>query len=210
MNCDRVVFEPLHHMNKQSQTITNPEILKNLVPEVVNIFLGLSWALQQYSQKITQTSESEKRSIYLAPLNVSLGLVSTNPIQDSSLRTCKLCTHILRTVGNYQKLPETDLYKFSRILSSELRACIVDIHFKDQHPLILALLAEFDSFYECKKTQRDFYWKIKNNRYGHRAAQAYTQKQDFIWALAKTLYKKHILHQGRSLREGMGLISVYE
>ncbi len=197
-------------MSEQPTIEPTSEISRDLVLETTNLFLGLSWVFQQHSSKITKAAQSEKRIICFAPLDTSLGLSSADVIHDSSLTTYKLCTQVLRIIGGYQKYPESDMYMHSKILSPELKGCIGDRNFNDLHPLVLAVLNEFSALYECKIAHRDPYWKIKNNKYGHRAAQSYTRMQGLVWALSILLWEKHTLYLQRSIRSGMGLISVYE
>ncbi len=196
-------------MKEETETTLLSEDLKKLSTEVVDIFLALSLVLEEHTRNVTSSEKIEKRKIFFAPLDVSLGLASADLIKDSRCTSYLLCTHILRTIGSLQSQENSPLYGYLGMVSPELRSIIVQRDFDDRHPIIVAVLKEFGTFYALVQPPRaDVYWRLKN-QHKYRISTVLSKRKDWTIAFAKILYSMHYTYKDRCLKSGMGLVSTY-
>lgn len=209
MNCGTVFFEPSSN-TMDKLTPSHLDVSPILLTETLDIFLGLSWVFEKHAQAVTKSTKTEKRRVFFAPLDVSLGIASADPIQDPRVTTHLFCTHILRFIGNHHTDQKSPLFEHQAVLSAELQALVTDRGFDDHHILIQALLTQFSDFYvPIRSNWAKDYWKIKGDLYAFRASQAYNKRKEWMIQLARLVFQKHVLLEDRNFKSGMGLVSVY-
>ena len=194
-------------MNDNTTPIEATSISQKIQDELVNLFLGLSFVLQNQTKKVTE-DETFRASLYFQPLNSTYSWMD-DAIRCTQCHSCTLATAVLKLlVKKSGEIPDKNNY-FLKTLSLETSRCLVNSSFKELEQILEPVLKDLSKFYEPVKGGRAPDGLGIKPVYKFRAQSCLGNKERWFRGVARIIYRYHLGRINRDVRDGFALVQVW-